>query len=315
MPRADHWSQLKVGILVFCGIVAVVAAVLLFARIGALHGKTTRLYLVTDKASGVMDGTEVRLAGQKVGLVRSVELRPPSTDTTERISIAMDVLNRYLPYIRRNSHAQIRPGGRLIGSPVIYITMGTAAAAAIAEDDTLRARPQAEAHSSIADASSLGDSLVEIAGTVSKIKSEFDTTLRDVAAIRRVSEHQAEAVHVALDNFTDRALASRGTIASIIRDSATLRKRTQHLSALADSIGTAATNGSGELGRFRRDSALVVEARRTRASVTQLRASIGRYTGRSADGAELARQLDLANAKLDSLVQDAKRHPLRYVAF
>src|SRR6185437_2040871 len=94
----------------------------------ALHGRTTRLYLVTDVASGVLNGTEVWLAGKKVGLVRSVELRPPATDTAERIAIAMDVLDPYVRYIRRNSDVRIQPGGRLIGAPVVYIDVGTAAA-------------------------------------------------------------------------------------------------------------------------------------------------------------------------------------------
>lgn len=314
MPRAEHWSQLKIGLLALAGVVAIAAAVLTFGRVGALHGETTRLYMVTDMASGVLSGTEVRLAGRKVGLVRSVELRPPSADTTERVSITMDVLSNYVRYIRRNSDVQIRPGGRMIGSPVVYITMGTSRAPGVAEGDTLRAMAQAEARSGLADASSLGDSLAGIAATVSTIKNDFDTTLGHVAALRQLSERQAAAVHVALDNFSDRALASHGTIASLVRDSASLRSETRRVTALADSLGAAAT-GSGEVGRFRRDSALVLQARHTLASVAQLRASVARYAGRSDEGVALARQLDLANAKLDSIVQDAKRRPLRYIAF
>lgn len=314
MPRAEHWSQLKVGLLALAGVVTVAAAVLIFGRIGALHGETTRLYMVTDMASGVLSGTEVRLAGQKVGLVRSVELRPPSADTTERVSIAMDVLTHYVPYIRRNSDVQIRPGGRMIGSPVVYITMGTSRAPGVADGDTLRAKAQVEARSTLADASSLGDSLSSITATVSTIRDAFDTTVGNVTALRRLTERQAAAVHVALDSFSDRALASRGTIASLVRDSASLRSQTARVSALADSL-RAAANGSGEIGRFRRDSTLVHQARQTLASVAQLRASVARYAGRSGEGIALARQLDLANAKLDSIVQDAKRHPLRYLAF
>ena len=314
MPRADHWSQLKVGILVFIGIVAAVVTVMTFARIGALHGKTTRLYMVTDMASGVLNGTEVWLAGQKVGLVRSVELRPPSSDTSERVSITMDVLDQYVRYIRRNSNVQIRPSGRLIGSPVIYITMGTSRAPGLDAGDTLRAKGQAEARSGLADASSLGDSLKAIVATVSTIKSQFDTTVNDVSALRGSSQRQAAAVHVALDNFSDRALGSRGTIAGLIRDSASLRAQTAHVSALADSIGAAA-KGNGEIGRFRRDSTLVLQARRTMASVAVLRSSVARYKGSSEEGTALAKQLDRASALLDSIVQDAKSHPLRYIAF
>ncbi|MEO7217445.1 MAG: MlaD family protein [Gemmatimonadaceae bacterium] len=315
MPRAEHWSQVKIGIIALCGVIAAVTWVVFFARIGALHGDTTRLYMVTDMATRVMDGTEVRLAGQKAGLVRSVALRPPSADTSERILITMDVLNQYLPFIRRNSHVQIQPSGRLIGNPVIYITLGSKTAAAIQEGDTLRARSQIEARSAIAAASSLADSALEIAGSFTQIKSDFDTTRRDIASLRQVSVRQAEEVRSALSNFTDRALASRGTIASLVRDSAALRSQAQHLSAIADSIDVAANSRSGEFGRFRRDSSLIAVAHRTLASIAELRNGVTRYAGVSPGGATLRHQLDIANAKLDSLVQDAKRRPFRYLPF
>ena len=314
MPRADNWSQLKVGIVVFIGIVAAVSAVMMFARIGALHGKTTRLYMVTDVASGVLSGTEVRLAGQKVGLVQSVALRPPSSDTSERVLIAMDILQPYLKYIRRNSDVQIGPGGRLIGSPVVYITPGTVAAEALDDGDTLRARAQAVERSGIADASSLGDSLTGIAATVRTIHTQFDTTLNDLSKLGSLSSRQVEAVHSALTSVSSRAMSSRGTIGQLMRDTSKLRTETARVSALADSIGAAA-NGNGEIGRFRRDSTLVKEAQRTMASVSDLKARVARYTGGSANGAVMARQLDRAHAQLDSVVQDAKHHPFRYLPF
>jgi ABC-type transporter Mla subunit MlaD len=270
--------------------------------------------MVTDMASGVLDGTEVWLAGQKVGLVRSVALRPPSSDTTERVAITMDVLNEYVSLIRKNSDVQIRPGGRLIGSPVIYLDIGTSTSPGVREGDTLRAQAQAEARSGLLDASSLGDSLTGIVGTVSTIKSDFDSTFHDLAGITKVSRQQASAAREALDNFSQRTLGSRGTVAAFIRNSSALKARTTRISALADSIG-AASNGTGELGRFRRDSTLILQAHKALASVAELRARVARYAGDSVEGATMARQLDLAHAQLDSVVQDAKHHPMRYIAF
>jgi hypothetical protein len=142
----------------------------------------------------------------------------------------------------------------------------------------------------------------------------FDSTVGDVTKLRRQVERQAHAVHVAIENFPGRALASHGTVADLTRDSARLRAQTTHISALADSI-TAAANGRGDIGRFRRDSTLILQARGTLASVADLRARVTRYAGRSDEGMALARQLDRAQAQLDSLVRDAKRHPLRYIAF
>ncbi|MDQ6738643.1 MAG: hypothetical protein M3Z30_13215, partial [Gemmatimonadota bacterium] len=121
-------------------------------------------------------------------------------------------------------------------------------------------------------------------------------------------------VHSALTSVSSRAMSSRGTIGQLMRDTSKLRMETARVSALADSIGAAA-NGNGEIGRFRRDSTLVKEAHRTMASVSDLKARLARYTGGSANGAVMARQLDRAHAQLDSVVQDAKHHPFRYLPF
>ena len=51
------------------------------------------------------------------------------------------------------------------------------------------------------------------------------------------------------------------------------------------------------------------------ASVADLGARVSRYTGGSPQGAAMARQLDRASAQMDSIVQDAKKHPFRYIAF
>jgi len=314
MPRAARWSQLTIGIVAFAVIVAAVLGVLIFARVGALHGTTTELYMVTDRASGVIKGTEVWLGGQKVGVVTSVSLRPPSADTTERVAIAMDVLRQYLPLIRHDSDVQIQPGGSLIGSPVVYITVGTQRAPPVQAGDTLRARAQTEKRSELADVGSLGDSVDAIAAGMKHVSHELDTTLSEVSVLRARSVQQVGAVERAMAGFSRRALHSQGTVARALADTAELRREVTRLSALSDSIHLAATNGSGTLGRFRRDSTLIRQAHRTLGAVDSLRAAVARYTGRAPGDTAMANALARTHAQLDSLVADAKHHPFRYIA-
>lgn len=315
MPRATRWSQLTVGLVSFAAVVVAVALVLRYAQVGALHGDTTRLFMVTDRASGVIKGTDVWLGGQKVGEVTSVSLRPPaSSDTTERVAIAMDVLSQYLPYIRHDSDIQIGPGSSLIGSPVVYITVGTAKARPVQPGDTLRARAQTEKRSGLADIGSLGDSIDAIAAGMGQVSSELDTTVDEVSTLRARSATQLAAVQRALQAFTRRATHSNGTVARTMGDTARLRHEVAHLRALADSIHLAATNGSGTLGRFRRDSTLVLHAHHALGVVDSLRGVVARYTGRAAGDSALSKALMQMHAQLDSLVSDAKHHPFRYIA-
>lgn len=316
MPRAEFWSQLKVGLFAFAAIAAAVAAILFFARIGALHGDTTRLHTVTDRATRVLKGTEVWLAGQKVGLVTDVNLRPPSADTTERVAIDMDILTQYMPYLRKNSDVQIRPGGNLIGAPVVYLTVGTRNSPRIASGDTLRAKAQLESRPGVADIASLGDSVTTIAAEVKQVSADFGATVGEVGTLRVRTESQIDQVRNAVDRFNRRATRSRGTIAMAVHDTATLRAEVARLSAVTDSIRATAASGSGTVGRFRRDSTLVLHARHTLATVDTLRERLTLYTAHPTHGdSTLALELGRMRLQLDSLVQNAKHHPLRYLPF
>src|SRR5919205_1037709 len=139
MPHQLHWRELKGGMIAVAVIAAIIVSILAFARVGALHGKKVTLYVVTDEAPGVLSGTEVWLSGEKDGLVTDITFRPPGTDTLERLLIKTEFLKRALSHVRRDSYAQIRAGGTLIGTPIIYISAGTAGAPGLKDGDTVRA--------------------------------------------------------------------------------------------------------------------------------------------------------------------------------
>jgi hypothetical protein len=65
MPRQHHWRELTGGMIAAAVIAALTIAVLMFARVGGLHGKKVTLYVVTREAPGVLAGTDVWLAGKK----------------------------------------------------------------------------------------------------------------------------------------------------------------------------------------------------------------------------------------------------------
>src|SRR2546423_7770111 len=143
MPHQLHWRQLTGGIVAVVVLAAVILVVLVFARVGALHGKKVTLYVVTDEAPGVLAGTEVWLAGEQEGLVKDVSFLPPTVDKAERVLIKTNFLKQVMPSVRRDSYAQSRPGGTLIGTPVVYISAGTTTARPLKDGDTIHAGPKA----------------------------------------------------------------------------------------------------------------------------------------------------------------------------
>jgi ABC-type transporter Mla subunit MlaD len=147
MPRARSWKDVWLGAVTLALVVVGVGSVLAFARVGALRGRTVRLYAVTPHARGILPGSEVWLAGRRVGVVREVGFRPPSTDTALRVLLALDVLAEPAEGIRRAAPVAIRSGGSLIGAPVVAISPGTTALPAVRDGDTLVADPGNELES------------------------------------------------------------------------------------------------------------------------------------------------------------------------
>ena len=52
MPRARSWKDVWLGVVTLAIVVVGVGSVLAFARVGALRGRTVRLYAVTPHARG-----------------------------------------------------------------------------------------------------------------------------------------------------------------------------------------------------------------------------------------------------------------------
>src|SRR5436190_16296543 len=79
MPARLSWRHLIPGIIALAAVAAVALGVAMFAGIGRMRGDTMTLYASESQARGVLRGTEVWLAGQKIGMVDGVSFQPPTT--------------------------------------------------------------------------------------------------------------------------------------------------------------------------------------------------------------------------------------------
>ena len=318
MPHRIRWSQLRVGILAFIGVVIVAALILIFARVGSLHGKTFTLFVQSGEARGVIRGTEVWLSGQRVGVVKGVEFRLPAAGADDRVVMRLDVLEAAREQIRLDSRTQIRSGGSLISSPVIYVHTGTARARSVREGDTLRSQGPSDFESATARAAEAAKELPAILTNVKTLSAQLTSVDGPLVALRgdampRVREFGARASRV-----LDRLSSTSGSIGSVFGDSRDLTQRTQHALAGVDSLRAFVGSGRTSFGRFRRDSTLQREVAALRTEIATVRAlaasadgTIGRFQADSA----YRRALNDAFRQLDSLITDLRKHPMRYIAF
>ena len=318
MPHRASWKELSVGLAAAGAVVMVAVLILVFARVGALHGKTFRLFVTTDAARGVIRGTEVWLDGQKVGLVKGVDFQPVAKSPSERLVLTIDVVDEVRQDIRADSRVTIHSGATLIGDRVVYMSSGTAAAPGVADGDTIRAA-ESDVESVTSDAALAAREFPAIMANVKLLGAQIRSTEGTIGAfLGERGGADMQGVRGKTERLMTRLETSDGTLGLALRGGSTLQQRAEHAMAEVDSIRKLLTSNQHSIGRFRRDSTLAREMTGVRLDLLEVRrlasspaGTIGRLRADSAIA--IAVRHDLAS--LDSLMADIKKHPLRYIAF
>ena len=316
MPRTINWSGLRVGIISAIGLAALLLIILLFAQVGGLRGEKATIYIVGSDATGVLTGTDIWLAGQKIGVVQDVRFRPVSVDTSERLLIQAQILAKRLAPIRRDSRAEIKPGTSMIGIPVVFITAGSLKSPGIHDGDTIHAAPTQQM-------AKLGDSISAANTEVRALAKEVRTLTTGIAspkgtlgALRSEGMPRMPNLQRDISTLSDRAKKGNGTLGLATRGN--LAARISRALAGVDSIKTLVASDRGSLGRFRRDSTLPRMIGGMMAAVDTLTGILSNPVGaiaRAHKDSVLVRALASSRASMDSLMQDVKKHPGRYITF
>jgi hypothetical protein len=316
MPRKIHWRELRVGLIAAAAIAVLVTVIMVFARVGALHGDKATLYVVTGDATGVLKGTEVWLSGQKIGLVKDVRFRTSASDTAERLIVETEILADRLVPIRRDSHASTGPGSSMIGVPVVFITAGSVSSPPVHDGDTLRA----EVSTNVAD---IGESMTEAGAAASSLGTEVKSLAAKMSdrhgTVGAMMSQGIPAMTNASGRFSalmNKATNGSGSIGRIMRGD--FGARVSHAMAGVDSIMALASSDRGNIGRFRKDSTLVPTIKRMMSRIDSLKAMASNpigTIGKAHSDSTLIKLMDQSKASLDSLMKDIKSHPLRYIAF
>lgn len=319
MTRHPGWKDLLIGLLAAAGIIAVAMFILIYGRPGRLRGKTITVYATTDAARGVIAGTEVWLDGQKVGVVKAVTFRPPSVDPDQRLVMTLDVLDDARQHLRLDSGVDIRAGTSIIGDQVVYLTSGTVASRAIASGDTIHGGVQADAEAATSDAALAAREFPGIMENVKILSAQLQTAKGTLGAFNvDMRAPEMIAVKTRSTRLLSHIFNGKGTLSQTMNGSSVLRTRAALAMAQADSIKTLIMSKDNALGRFRRDSTLVIEMQRVRAELAEVQRLADSPTGtvgRFRTDSVLVRNVHNDMASLDSLFADVKKHPFRYLIF
>lgn len=317
----DHnrtgWRTLLPGVIIVALITALTVAVLFFARVGRLHGDTYRLHILTDAARGVIKGTEVWLAGQKVGLVSEIRFAPPGRDTLARLDIELELLEKVRDLIREDSFGQIRSGGSLIGAPVVYITPGTSATAMLTDGDTVRGKPQVDTEGLTSAVALAGRELPMVMREAKQVRDDMRRATSGLSELQDDGGVSLSVVGSRAAGLTRRATSGAGTVSLAQRDR-TVMARVSSAMRSADTIRVLLASETTSFGRFKRDSTLVRQIASVRDEMSILRNLIDQSrgtAGRIANDKAVTDALASAERELAKTMEDIKRDPLRYVRF
>lgn len=315
MPPRTSWSNLLPGLIALAVLVSIAVGVIVFGGVGQVRGDTTRLYVLTNQAQGVIGGTEVWLVGQKIGQVDRVDFSPPSNDTASRVVLVLTVRAKDIGQIRHDSEVQIRTGGSVIGPVIVALTAGTPNSPAAREGDTLQAHAQSDmvvAGAKMAGVTKeLGPLMADVRAALAQARMRSGTVRGSMT-----EEHNGDVAQLRGNVSRLRDLFG-GTPASSDEKSAMMTHAKLAL-ARVDSIRTLANSPSTSLGRFRRDTAFGATVAAVREQLTHVRAqleSVDGNIGRLKKDDAMTRAVAEAQREMKLLFDDIRKRPSRYIAF
>jgi phospholipid/cholesterol/gamma-HCH transport system substrate-binding protein len=313
MPERRERRRILLGSLLIAGIVA--AAVLIFfldAVVGVLERRVHIVATLPD-APRVTTGSPVWIAGKRVGTVSAIAFRERIDDPEARVAITLEIPRRLRDQLSAGSHVRLT-SARMIGEPVIDIVPGPAGAPLLPAGDTLFGGQAYELGDVI-------DRLRVARAAFTRLGAEF-AALSASPALRggRLDAVQRRFAAVGLELEGLRAATGRGTLGRLLADPAlgasidALSARvTQLRTVLGDRVGERSaelTDLRSAFDRLASDADSVAGGiARVQAAADAAAGTLPRFAADSAVTVALRR----VRAQLDSLIQEVRSNPLRFV--
>jgi len=289
-------TEVKVGIFVFLGILALLFLTVRLAQEAFTPKDTYRVYAIFDSVSGLIKGAKIEMAGVPIGKVGEISL---TTEGKARVELL--IYKRYK--IQEDATAVVRTFG-VLGDKFVEIRPGKAQAY-LSEGGTIaRTESPVDLDQILANLGPTVEGLKEVLGT-----QEGKENLKIlVANIKDASE--------SFKKIADKVEKGQGTLGKLISDDQLYRDLTQTADSLKK-IAEQVERGEGTLGKLVKDESLYQNLKNTASNLERVSKKLERgegTLGKLIHDEELYRDLrslskDLKNAasNLDKIVAKIER--------
>ncbi len=314
--RTLGFSQLRVGIFVLFGLG--VLAFLILNSTGDFNPfeKKLRLKARFAAADGLREGSEVQLAGVRIGKVESVSLLPPDSPEEAKIEATLSVdstLNDQpiSERIRTDSMAQLIAVSVLANDKVINISPGTPKGSPVQENHILESSEAI----SINQLTKTGNDLLqqinklavpanEILNRANQGEGTLGRIINDESLYQNLDATVAETklTMVKLQSTLEKVNSGQGTAGQLVNNPELYNNLNKTVAQL-EAISTDIKAGKGTAGKFVTDDALYNE---TRAALTDLRTSAAKINAIADDFKVISTNLMEGKGTAGKFLQDEK---------
>ncbi len=242
------FSNLKVGLTVFIGLVIFFVFIFLVGTEGNYFSSTYDLKIFVENTEGLSEGSLVTLGGLKIGNVS--DLKFTRRNGINGINITLSIKSNYKTQITNSSNATIKTIG-LLGDRFVDISIGQPNEAPLPEGKFLHVEPtfsldklSTKIQPALDDFSKLLSNLRSITDTISSGKGSIGKLINNTNTVDKF-----ESVLKGLDKFLTTVNNKKGSLGKMAYDSTlynNLNLLSDNLVSLTDSI----KNGKGSLGKF-----------------------------------------------------------------
>jgi phospholipid/cholesterol/gamma-HCH transport system substrate-binding protein len=295
-PKKVRWSQLKVGVLGLAAFLILAALIFLLTSSRGFFQKTALLHTYMDDASGMAEGTPVRLNGFTIGSLDGIVLITPS-EPKRSVEFIMKVQEKFLRQVPVDSVAGIS-AANLLGDKFINITKGRDAQTVKdgAEIKSLEAQdiPELMAQSAnlLQTLQTIVTRLDSLLAGVEAGKGNIGKLLKDEELYNRLNGIATEGQNLLAD-----VRKGQGTISKLIYDDALyqeIRSPIRRVDALLADLQA----GNGSAGKLLKDPALYDDAK---ASLGEIRALLADLNAGKGTAGKLLKD-DALHQRLEELV-------------
>jgi phospholipid/cholesterol/gamma-HCH transport system substrate-binding protein len=298
-----RWSQLKVGAVGLTAFIILFVLVFLLTSSKGFFQSNATLYTYMDDASGIADGSTVRLNGFQVGYLDHLALTN-SRDPKRAVQFSMKVKKEYLNDIPADSTVAIS-AANLLGDKFLNITRGQSQV--IVQDGAeLRSLNVQDIPELMAQSANILQSFQGIINRVDSLlagveqgKGNIGLFLKDTELYNRLTGIEGE-----LELLLKEVHSGNGTIAKLIHNDELYQEFRAPLRRI-DAMLSDLQAGQGSAGRLLKDPALFDEMQKTTAEIRGLIADVnaGKGTaGKLLKSDELSNHLNDLIAKLSGTV-------------